>query len=220
MCTYFGLFGGDLTVTFGETPCVAHRIANGRTYCIGADDEDEGQDRGRRDEVPLQRRRSYAALHGCWLNVQSPMRFSCRGPNRCARAPAVCDTRRLQPITIRDGGDGCVSVCRRQVFQTTTPPLLPPPPPPPPTPPTPPPPPPMPKTADRSSNPPTHQSASLLYLRSCASALAEYCCKRGWRCRLQRLRQQYRYTGCTTEHAQPHIRSYTLTTSLCSSSSV
>lgn len=191
--TYFGLFGGDLTVTFGETSCVAHRI--GHSYRIGADGE--GQDRGGRDdEVPPERDGSYAALHdglkfGRWFDAflsrsKSMMMYARIGGVRYTAAAAYYHSRRRRRMRY--------SVCRRQVFQTTTPPLLlpppSPPPPPPPTPPTPPPPP-VPKTADRSSNPPTHPPIRIviMYLRACASALAEYCCKRGWRCRLQRLRR-------------------------------
>jgi len=46
--TYFGLFSGDLTVTFGETTRIAHRITNGRGYCMsGGGGGGGGKDRGR-----------------------------------------------------------------------------------------------------------------------------------------------------------------------------
>lgn len=166
--TYFGLFNGDVTVTLGETASIAHRIADGGCYCIGGGGGGGGG-KDRQYEVPLQQRdgrRSHPERHDGAVKVQALvlMRF-CRVPNGCTRASVVCNTRRLQPITIRDG-DGCVSVRRRRrrVFQTTPPPLPPPQPPPPPTP--------MPKTADRSSNPPTHppiRVVIILFACVCAS---------------------------------------------------
>jgi len=68
--TYFGLFSGDLTVTFGETTRIAHRITDGRGYCISGGG---GKDRGRQYEIPLQRdgTRSRATRHDGAVKVQS-----------------------------------------------------------------------------------------------------------------------------------------------------
>jgi len=68
--TYFGLFSGDLTVTFGETTSIAHRITNGCGYCISGGG---GKDRGRQCEVPLQQdgKRPRAARHDGAVKVQA-----------------------------------------------------------------------------------------------------------------------------------------------------
>jgi len=84
--TYFGLFGGDLTVTPGEATRIAHRIADERDgycisgggCCISGDGGGGGgcKDRGRQDEqVPLQRDgRRHAERHDGAVKVQALVR--------------------------------------------------------------------------------------------------------------------------------------------------
>jgi len=70
MCTYFGLFGGDMMVALGEATRVAHRIAD----CVsGGGGGGGGEDRGRQDDVPMQRneRRLQATCHDGVVKVQA-----------------------------------------------------------------------------------------------------------------------------------------------------